>query len=346
MSIIQTENLTKIFKVGQKDPGLKGAFKALFQPRLKDVLAVQDVTFSVEPGEMVGYIGVNGAGKSTTIKMLTGILIPSAGQVRVLGRDPHRERVANARQIGVVFGQRTQLWWDLALIESLNLIARIYEVEPARYKQLLEKFSATLGLDELLHVPVRNLSLGQKMRAELAATLIHEPKIVYLDEPTIGLDLIVKERIREFIKEQNQTRGTTVILTTHDLGDIEELCQRVIIIDKGSLIYDGPISTIKQRFGKFRTITFETSQPVGRFVLPDGAEVNSNGIDAQARRLVVRFDRTITTASKVAGDLMAQFEVVDFSMSEPDLASIIKQIYGGALNHEPGSPAAHEKEGP
>jgi ABC-2 type transport system ATP-binding protein len=346
MPIIQTENLSKIFKVGQKDPGLGGAFKALFQPRLKDVLAVQDVTFSVEPGEMVGYIGVNGAGKSTTIKMLTGILIPSGGQVRVLGRDPHRERVANARQIGVVFGQRTQLWWDLALIESLNLIAKIYEVEPARYKQLLEKFTGTLGLDELLNVPVRNLSLGQKMRAELAATLIHEPRIVYLDEPTIGLDLIVKERIREFIKEQNQTRGTTVILTTHDLGDIEELCQRVIIIDKGSLIYDGPISTIKQRFGKFRTITFETSQPVGRFVLPEGAEVHSNGVDAQARRLVIRFDRTITTASQVAGALMAQFEVVDFSMSEPDLASIIKQIYGGALNQEPASSASIEMEGP
>jgi len=334
MPIIQTENLSKIFKVGQKDPGLTGAFKALFQPRLKDVVAVKDVSFLVEPGEMVGYIGVNGAGKSTTIKMLTGILIPSAGQVRVLGRDPHRERVANAREIGVVFGQRTQLWWDLALIESLNLIAKIYEVEPDRYKQLLEKFTDTLGLADLLHVPVRNMSLGQKMRAELAATLIHEPKIVYLDEPTIGLDLIVKEHIREFIKDQNHSRGTTVILTTHDLGDIEELCQRVIIIDKGSLIYDGPISTIKQRFGKYRRITFETNQPVLKYNLPAGAEAISNGEEAQINRLEIRFDRTVTTASKVAGALMSQFEVVDFSMAEPDLASIIKQIYGGALEEE------------
>lgn len=338
MAIIQTENLTKIFKVGQKDPGLRGAFKALFQPRLKDVVAVQDVSFKIEPGEMVGYIGVNGAGKSTTIKMLTGILLPSAGQVRVLGRDPHKERVANARDIGVVFGQRTQLWWDLALIKSLNLIARIYEVEPGHYKRLLEKFTETLGLAELLNVPVRNMSLGQKMRAELAATLIHEPKIVYLDEPTIGLDLIVKEHIREFIKEQNQTRGTTVILTTHDLGDIEELCQRVIIIDKGSLIYDGPIATIKKRFGKYRTITFETNRPVSGYRLPAGAEAISNGYEAQTNRLVIRFDRTITTASKVAGELMSQFEVVDFSMAEPDLASIIKQIYGGAL-HEEHQPA-------
>lgn len=345
MPVIQTENLSKIFKVGQKDPGLAGAVKALFQPRIKQVVAVKDVSFSVEAGEMVGYIGVNGAGKSTTIKMLTGILVPSGGTVRVLGRDPHRQRVANARQIGVVFGQRTQLWWDLALIESLNLIAKIYQVEPAHYKRLLEKYSAALGLDELLNVPLRTMSLGQKMRAELAATLIHEPQIVYLDEPTIGLDLLVKERIREFIKEQNQINGTTVILTTHDLGDIEELCQRVIIIDKGSLIYDGPISTIKQRFGKFRTITFETKQPVGRYTLPQGAEVHSNGVDAQARKLVIRFDRTLTTASKVASDLMSQFEVVDFSMAEPDLASIIKQIYGGALdqdeNHHAAGSAAH-----
>jgi ABC-2 type transport system ATP-binding protein len=334
MPIIQTENLTKIFKIGQKDPGLAGAFKALFQPRLKDLVAVKDVSFEVEPGEMVGYIGVNGAGKSTTIKMLTGILIPSAGQVRVLDRDPHRERVANARDIGVVFGQRTQLWWDLALIESLNLIGKIYEVEPTRYKRLLDKFTDTLGLAELLHVPVRNMSLGQKMRAELAATLIHEPKIVYLDEPTIGLDLIVKEHIREFIKEQNHHKGTTVILTTHDLGDIEELCQRVIIIDKGSLIYDGPISTIKQRFGKYRTITFETNRPVNSYHLPDGAETVTNGENPQANRLVIRFDRTVATASQVAGALMAQFEVRDFSMAEPDLAAIIKQIYGGALEEE------------
>jgi ABC-2 type transport system ATP-binding protein len=331
MPIIQTENLSKIFKVGQKEPGLGGAFKALFQSNMKEVVAVKDVSFAVEPGEMVGYIGVNGAGKSTTIKMLTGILIPSGGWVRVLGRDPHKERVANAREIGVVFGQRTQLWWDLALIESLNLIAKIYEVEPQRYKEQLEKFTDTLGLAELLHMPIRNMSLGQKMRSELAATLIHEPKIVYLDEPTIGLDLIVKERIREFIKEQNHTRGTTVILTTHDLGDIEELCQRVIIIDKGSLIYDGPISTIKERFGKYRTISLETRQPISHFNMPTGAENITNGEGSQERRMVIRFDRTVTTASKVVGGLMSQFEVVDFALAEPDLASIIKQIYGGAL---------------
>jgi ABC-2 type transport system ATP-binding protein len=291
---------------------------------------VGGISFAVDPGEMVGYIGVNGAGKSTTIKMLTGILAPTGGSVRVLGRDPHRDRVANAREIGVVFGQRTQLWWDLALIESLNLIAKIYEVEPARYKQLLDQFSETLDLKELLSVPVRQMSLGQKMRSELAATLIHEPRVVYLDEPTIGLDVMVKERIREFIKQQNREKGTTVILTTHDLGDIEELCQRVIIIDAGRIIYDGPISLIRERFGKYRTITFETARPCVTCTVPEGSEI----IGEEARKLVVRFDRTVTTASQVAGAFMNQIEVQDFSLAEPDLESIIKQIYGGALRDE------------
>lgn len=330
MTVIQVERLCKVFKVQRKEPGLAGAVKALFAPKYEDKIAVNGISFSIGAGEMVGYIGVNGAGKSTTIKMLTGILLPTSGNVRVLQRDPHRERVANAREIGVVFGQRTQLWWDLAFIESLNLVARIYQVPEARYRELLEQFSATLDLRELLNIPIRNMSLGQKMRAELAATLIHEPRVVYLDEPTIGLDLIVKERIREFIREQNRTKGTTVVLTTHDLGDIEELCKRVIIIDAGTLIYDGPIETIRERFGKYREITFETfSAPESAHLdLPAGAET----ILVEPRKVSVRFDRTATTASEVTAALMNQLEVKDFSLSEPDLASIIKQIYNGALN--------------
>lgn len=290
-------------------------------------MAVDDISFRVNLGEVVGYIGVNGAGKSTTIKMLTGILVPSSGQIRVLNRDPHRQRVANAMDIGVVFGQRSQLWWDLALIESLNLIAKMYQIELTRYKRLLNEFTETLELSNLLNVPIRNMSLGQKMRAELAAVLIHEPAIVYLDEPTIGLDLVIKERIRDFIKRQNRERNTTIVLTTHDLGDIEELCQRVMIIDAGRLIYDGPISTIKERFGKYREIAFETAQAVGTLMLPDGVEV----IDAEERKLRLRFDRTHTTASQVASAVMKEIEVLDFSLNEPDLGSIIKQIYCGAL---------------
>jgi ABC-2 type transport system ATP-binding protein len=334
MAWIEVEDLTKIYRISQKDPGLRGAVKALFRPRFLHKTAVDRINFGIEAGEMVGYIGVNGAGKSTTIKLLTGVLKPSGGSVQVMGRDPHRQRVANARHIGVVFGQRTQLWWDLALIESLNLIAKIYEVEPARYKTLLAQYADTLELGELLKIPIRNMSLGQKMRAELAATLIHEPRIVYLDEPTIGLDLIVKDRIRDFIRQQNRENGTTVILTTHDLGDIEELCQRVIIIDDGKLIYDGPISTIKSRFGKYRTLTFETRSPVGQVNIPPGAEVLSDAQALADRKLVVRFDRTVTSASQVAAALMAEIEVVDFSLAEPDLSSIVKQIYKGALRNE------------
>ncbi len=325
--MIEAVNLTKIYHIPDKDPGIRGAVKALFRPRHTSKTAVKDVSFTIEPGEIVGYIGVNGAGKSTTIKMLTGILVPTGGQVRVLGRDPHRDRVANARDIGVVFGQRTQLWWDLALRESLTMVGRIYEVDDARFQRLITEFSETLELKELLPIPIRNMSLGQKMRAELAATLIHEPRIVYLDEPTIGLDLLVKERIRAFIKRINAEKGTTVVLTTHDLGDIEELCQRVLIIDNGVLIYDGSLETIKQRFGKYREITFETAADLNGLDVPAGAEV----LQKDGRTLSLRFDRTQTSASRVSASVMSQIEVIDLTLKEPDLSMVVKQIYQGGL---------------
>ncbi|MCP4204324.1 MAG: ATP-binding cassette domain-containing protein [bacterium] len=328
MPIIEVERARKVFRVAQKTPGLGGSLKALFRPNMKDVVAVDEVSFRVDPGEMVGYIGVNGAGKSTTIKMLTGILVPTAGRITVMGRVPHRERVANAAEIGVVFGQRTQLWWDLPLIESLTLIGHIYQVDRDRYKGLLAEFAEALELEPLFKVPVRELSLGQKMRAELAATLIHEPRVVYLDEPTIGLDLIVKERIREFIKARNRERGTTVILTTHDLGDIEELCDRVIIIDHGKLIFDGPLATIKDRFGAHRTINFDIAGTVDDLRLPAGAEQIETG---EPGRVSLRFDRRATSASRVAATVMEQAEVLDFFITEPDLSSIVRQIYDGAL---------------
>ncbi len=328
MAIIHVKELTKYYQIVEKDPGISGSFKALFRPHYKEILAVDRISFSIEPGELVGYIGVNGAGKSTTIKMLTGILIPSGGAVHVLGRDPYRQRVANARDIGVVFGQRSQLWWDLPLIESLSFIQRIYEIPLAAYQRRLDEFAETLELKALFSTPIRNLSLGQKMRAELAATLLHDPKIIYLDEPTIGLDLIVKERIREFIKEQNRQRDITVILTTHDLGDIEEVCRRVIIIDAGHLIYDGPLSLIKERFGKFREITLETASPIGSFTLPSGSEI----VGQETQRVTLRFDRTVTTASQVAAVMMQELDVADFSLAEPDLSAIVKQIYSGALH--------------
>jgi len=331
MSVIEVKDLTKVFRIPKKEPGLGGAVKGLFRPQFQNKTAVDGISFRLDAGEIVGYIGVNGAGKSTTIKMLTGVLMPTSGSIQVLGRDPHRQRVDNARDIGVVFGQRTQLWWDLALIESLNLIAKIYNVHPVKYRLMLNQFTETLELDELLNIPVRNMSLGQKMRSELAAALIHEPKVVYLDEPTIGLDLIVKERIRDFIKAECISKGMTVMLTTHDLGDIEELCQRVIIIDDGRIIYDGPIDTIKKRFGKYREITFDTVENVNGLNLPEGAE----RLDAPDHKVQIRFDRTLSTASKVASMVMNQVEVSDFSLSEPELGDIVKQIYNGALEREP-----------
>ncbi len=328
MPTIEVNDLCKEFVTPLREPGLRGSIKGLFSPKYQRKNAVAGISFKLEPGEIVGYIGVNGAGKSTTIKMLTGILAPTSGSVRVLGRDPHRERVANARDIGVVFGQRTQLWWDLPVRESLWMVARIYEISDLRYKQLLEQFSDLLDLEELLSKPIRTLSLGQRMRTELAATLIHEPSVVYLDEPTIGLDLVAKERIRAFIKTQNREREITLMLTTHDLTDIEELCSRVIIIDAGIVIYDGPLEAIKARFGTHRQMTFEVSGEVpSGLELPPGAEVISN----QERKLELRFDRSKASASQVAGQIMNQLEVLDFSLQEPDLSSIIKQIYGGAL---------------
>jgi ABC-2 type transport system ATP-binding protein len=334
MSAIEVTNLEKTFSIPQREAGLAGAFKGLFNPKYTKKTAVDGISFRLETGEVVGYIGVNGAGKSTTIKMLTGILEPSAGQVRILGRNPHRERVANARDIGVVFGQRTQLWWDLALRESLWLVAKIYEIPKVRFAALLEEFAHVLELEELLSKPIRTMSLGQKMRAELAATLIHSPKVVYLDEPTIGLDVLVKERIRGFLKAQNKHHGTTVLLTTHDLGDIEELCSRVLIIDSGKLIYDGALETIKQRFGTHRTMKFELAgvgvgaQRAAPLRLMDGAEITNQ----EGSSLELRFDRVKCSASQVASSVMGQLEVLDFSIGEPDLTSIIKQIYAGGLS--------------
>jgi ABC-2 type transport system ATP-binding protein len=330
MAVIEVKELTKVFKIPKKESGLGGAVKGLFRPQFENKTAVDGISFKLDAGEIVGYIGVNGAGKSTTIKILTGVLMPTSGSINVLGRDPHRQRVDNAREIGVVFGQRTQLWWDLALIESLNLIAKIYNVHPVKYRLMLNQFTETLELDELLKIPVRNMSLGQKMRSELAAALMDESRIVFLVGPTIGLDLNVKGRFRDCIKAEGIAKGMTVILTTHDLGDIEELCQRVIIIDDGRIIYDGPIETIKKQFGKFREITFDTVEDVQGLDLPDGAEL----LSTKDYKVQIRFDRTISTASRVASMVMNQIEVRDFSLSEPELSDIVKQIYNGALSRE------------
>lgn len=308
-------------------PGLRGGVRGLFRPQYTDKVAVDGLSFTVAPGERVGFIGVNGAGKSTTIKMLTGILTPTGGTVRVLGRDPHRERVANTREIGAVFGQRSQLWWDLPLRESLRLIGRMYEVAPARLAELSAEFTRTLNLGELLPKPVRTMSLGQKMRAELAATLIYEPRVVYLDEPTIGLDLVAKDAIRAFILAQNAARGTTVFLTTHDLGDIEHLAERIIVIDQGRMLFDGPLSVLRGRFGSGRILTLDAASPLGdrAVILPPGAAEDSR----DGERLTLRIDPDRVSAARVAASVMEQIEVRDFTLQEPDLSRVIARIYAG-----------------
>ena len=244
--IIRTHDLRKTFRSPKRRPGVGGALRTLFSREIEEKVAVRDVTMELEPGELVGYIGPNGAGKSTTIKMLTGILVPTAGTIEVAGLVPYERRNENARNIGVVFGQRSQLYWDLPLVESFELLRAIYSIPKDRYRENLQRFIEMLEMEPFLRTPVRQLSLGQRMRGDFAAAMLHNPRIVYLDEPTIGLDVVAKEAIREFVRHINQDRGTTIILTTHDLADVERLCRRIILIDKGTIIYDGTVDHIKE----------------------------------------------------------------------------------------------------
>lgn len=249
MALIEARGLTKEFRIFRRREGVMGAFRDLFQRDYKTLRAVDGIDFVVAEGEMVGYIGANGAGKSTTIKMLTGILVPTAGSVKVNGFVPYKDREKYTRGIGVVFGQRSQLWWDIAVIESFKLLRRIYNVSQEEFKARLKKFDDILEFGSFLHLPVRKLSLGQRMRCDLTAALLHNPAILFLDEPTIGLDVLGKAKIREFLKEINSESKTTVILTTHDLGDIEALCPRVAIIDKGKMLYDGSVDNLYAQWG-------------------------------------------------------------------------------------------------
>jgi ABC-2 type transport system ATP-binding protein len=253
MHAIEVHQLRKAFQVQQNRAGLKGAFQDLFRRNYKEVVAVNDIDFVIPKGEICGYIGENGAGKSTTIKMLTGILVPTSGQIHVNGMVPYKEREKFVKDIGVVFGQRSQLWWDLGVIESFQLLRKVYRIPVEEYKKRLDELVQRLDLAEILNRPVRKLSLGQRMRCELAASLLHNPSILFLDEPTIGLDIIVKSEIRDFLKELNRRYETTILLTTHDLQDIEALCSRVIMLDDGHIIYDGGLQQLKDKWGGLET---------------------------------------------------------------------------------------------
>ena len=260
MSFIEARNLRKEFRVFKHREGVWGAFKDLFHREYQTLAAVDGINLSVERGEFIGHIGPNGAGKSTTIKMLTGILVPTCGEIIANGFRPYQDHTRYTKSIGVVFGQRTQLWWDIAVIESFKLLRRIYDVPEKDFKERLQVFRELLGLDEFLHTPVRKLSLGQRMRCDIAAALLHHPPILFLDEPTIGLDVVAKDRIREFLKEINRAFKTTILLTTHDLSDIEELCRRIVIIDHGRLIFDGTLEGLRRRFGRINQINIHNQQ--------------------------------------------------------------------------------------
>ena len=258
--MIEVKDLTKEFRKPIRKEGVIGMFTTLFSRKYETKVAVNHISFKINDGEIVGYIGSNGAGKSTSIKMMCGILTPTSGSVLIDDIEPNKKRKVVASKIGVVFGQKTQLWWDIPLIESFKVLKEVYQVSDSDYKERLDFLSETLGLAEFINQPVRTLSLGQRMRADLAASWLHNPKILFLDEPTIGLDVLVKEKIRQAIKTMNQKYHTTVILTTHDMQDVEDLCSRVIMIEKGNIIYDGPLKDIKYRFGDLRTISIKTKE--------------------------------------------------------------------------------------
>ncbi len=320
--MITVSHLEKHFKINKQHKGRLSGVRNLFTPQYETVAAVDDVSFTVKAGELVGYLGPNGAGKSTTIKMLTGLLVPSGGELLVNGRIPWKERRDYVNQIGAVFGQRTTLWWDLPVIESLELLQHIYKVPPAQFQQNLSAFKEMLELAPFLNTPVRSLSLGQRMRADLCAALLHNPKLLFLDEPTIGLDVVAKERIRRFIQQVNQQQGTTILLTTHDMADVQKLCDRVMIIDQGKLLYDGNLDALQARFGGKRELIVDFANEY-KSVAVAGAEV----VERVNGRVTYQFERNKISASNLIGRLSAQFQIHDLSVREPDIEATIRRIY-------------------
>ncbi len=330
--MIHVENLQKHFRINRHHRGLWGAFRNLASRDYTVTRAVDGISFDIGAGELVGYLGPNGAGKSTTIKMLTGLLVPSGGAIRVNGYVPWRERQAYVAHIGAVFGQRTTLWWDLPVIESLDLLQHIYRIPPDRFRQNLTEFEKLLELDEFLEAPVRSLSLGQRMRADLCAAMLHEPALLFLDEPTIGLDVVAKERIRQFVAHVNRARGTTIVLTTHDLQDVERLCERVMIIDHGRLLFDGKLAALLDRFGAKRQLVIDLAEPSSPVEL-EGAEI----VACDEQRVTYRFDRQSISAADLIGRLSALYRIRDLSVLEPDIETTVRRIYEERLL-DAGSP--------
>ncbi len=316
MPQIVVENLEKRFRIAERRAGLRGALSALVRRRYRDVYALHGVSFAVEPGELVGYIGPNGAGKSTTIKILSGILTPSSGRCEINGRTPWKDRVAHVARIGVVFGQRTQLWWDLPVVESFELLRDIYRVGSADYVRTRDELVALLDLEPLLDTPVRQLSLGQRMRCDLAASLLHRPELLFLDEPTIGLDATAKLAMREFVKKQNRERGTTVLLTTHDMDDIEALCSRLMLINHGTLLIDGTVDDLR-RDERRVVVDFETEPTL----LEAHAALVSSRQGARVRFSVSR------QIPEFVADLSRSYRIRDLVVEHPPIEEIVAELY-------------------
>lgn len=308
--MIEVKNVKKYYKIAEREKGIIASLKHLFSRKYEVKKAVDDISFSIKEGEIVGFIGPNGAGKSTTIKMLSGILYPDAGEVVIDGFIPYKQRKEYVKNIGVVFGQKTQLNWDLPLIESFELLKYIYKIPEEKYQENLKKFTELLDMQEFINQPVRQLSLGQRMRGDIVAALLHSPKIVFFDEPTIGLDVVAKEKIRNFIRYMNETEKTTMIFTTHDMQDIEKVCSRLIIIDKGTKIYDGGVEEIKNKYISSKNI---------QMLLEDGTKEN------------YAFDINEVPMNVVMEELFSRFSIKDISIQEPEIDEIIRDIYEGGI---------------
>ena len=339
MAMIEADTLSKTFRVARRRPGLLGGLRSVVDPQIRMVEAVHDLSLRVEPGEMIGLVGPNGAGKSTTIKMLTGILVPSGGCMSVAGLNPTSQRRELAARIGVVFGQRSQLWWDLPLIDSLRLLRHLYRVPEARHTANLARLREMLDLEEFIDTPVRQLSLGQRMRGDIAAALLHDPELLYLDEPTIGLDVVAKARIREFLLAMNAERGVTVLLTTHDMDDVEMLCPRMLIIDHGRKLYDGSVTDIRERFGGERTLIAELDASALASVPRDAQNIPvlanlPTGVHqtrAEAPRFWLSFSKDALPAHELVSWLGERYSLRDVTFQEPEIEDVIRRIYEEGL---------------
>ena len=325
--MIVVEHLDKTFKKTVKQAGLKAGFKSLFKPQIETFEAVKDLNFEIPKGEIFGFIGANGAGKSTTIKMLTGILTPTSGTCLINGKNPQKNRTAYVKDIGVVFGQRTQLWWDLALQETYSVLKEIYDISDSDFHKRMAFLNEVLDLNAFIKDPVRTLSLGQRMRADIAASLLHNPKVLFLDEPTIGLDVAVKDNIRKAIKQINQEEQTTILLTTHDLNDIELLCDRIFMIDRGQEIFDGSVSQLKQRFGKMHEVRFEMTQQLEVERLDYHQHFSDLEVIKDGLQVTIQFDATKVAIPDLVKFTLSRANVKDIAVKDADIEEIIRRFF-------------------